>query len=189
MTMTKTRKKQIERLIEYAARFEPDDDVWKRIAAEHKRRRAIGKTIDLPTAETTHGWAVDIDPYDMRPPGFEPEDQYEEGQSECTMFARSPGGEWVELDDLPNDTAVALIRRDKRWGENGCIDDIFDALGYGFNTLWRRPSFEPCDAGVRVKLERFDDGGVIGIEFSLDDPDARRAVRKQLAAFKRSAAA
>ena len=99
------------------------------------------------------------------------------------MFARPPGGEWVADDDSPDKTYAALGARQERWRKNGAIDDIFDALNKkeALGSIWRAPSFAPCDLGVRVNLERIDNGSIVAIEFSLDDPNARRAVQLQLA--------
>ena len=51
-----------------------------------------------------------------------------DGQSERSMFARAPGGEWVVREDLPHETYKALSDRQDRWRANGCIDIILDAF-------------------------------------------------------------
>ena len=151
-------------------------------AKEHERRRKIGETIDPAIAEVQYCWSIDIDPYDMIPLFEWRSDCY--SQSERTMFARSPGDEWVVREDLPDATYDALTARQDRWRANGAIDDILDALNktrkLEKGTIqWYAPTYEPCAAGVRVNLESHD-GAKAAIEFSLDDPDARRAAKEQL---------
>jgi hypothetical protein len=80
----------------------------KEYDAEIERRREIGKTIDPATAETIF-WYADInDPYDIL------DERYFGRISGREYFARSPGGEWVRFEDLPEATHEALWERDNR---------------------------------------------------------------------------
>jgi len=77
--------------------------------AEVERRRQIGLTIDPDTAETT-SWKADInDPY-----GILDREKFHEGYVDRAMFARNPGGEWVDFSNLPAATINAICERDKR---------------------------------------------------------------------------
>jgi hypothetical protein len=76
--------------------------------AEVERRRQIGLTIDPATAETTFWWADVFDPYHIL------DEQYHGGCVGRERFARNPGGEWVDINDLPEPTRKALWERDGR---------------------------------------------------------------------------
>ena len=82
-----------------------DIDEYK---AEVERRRQVGLTIDPATAETTFWWADLGDPYDILDP------KHHWGGVGREHFARNPGGDWVDFNDLPEPTRKALWERDER---------------------------------------------------------------------------
>ena len=77
-------------------------------AAEMERRRQIGLSIDPAIAETMFWWADINDPYCIL------DAERHEGQVGRERFARNPGGEWVDFNDLPEATRKALWARDER---------------------------------------------------------------------------
>ena len=89
--------------------------------AELRRRRQIGPTIDLATAETT-ARVVDVsDPYDIR------DRSYHAGWGVREYFARHPGGDWVHFGDLPDATNDALWQRDEQILVQEGLDEEFFA--------------------------------------------------------------
>jgi hypothetical protein len=85
-----------------------DEADLKEYKIELERRRQIGLTIDPATAETTFWWSDIFDPYHVLGK------KHHAGQTGREQFARNPGGEWVNFDDLPEATREALRERDER---------------------------------------------------------------------------
>ena len=84
-----------------------DEDHLDEYKAFLDHKRQVGLTIDPATAETTFWYADDADPY------YVLDHSLYEGQVGRARFARAPGGEWVDFNDLPDATGKALAKRDR----------------------------------------------------------------------------
>ena len=75
--------------------------------AEVERRQHVGLSIEADTAETAC-WEADLyDPYGLLDKLFGAEDQFE--TKTIHYFARNPGGTWVQVSDLPEETRDDLL--------------------------------------------------------------------------------
>ena len=74
--------------------------------AEIERRRQIGLTIDPAIGETTYWFSDTNDPYCIL------DEKYHGDYYRGEHFARNPGGEWVHIQDVPDETGKVV------WGED-----------------------------------------------------------------------
>ena len=75
--------------------------------AEVERRQHVGLSIEADTAETACWEGGLYDPYGLLDKLFGAEDQFE--TKTIHYFARNPGGTWVQVSDLPEETRDDLL--------------------------------------------------------------------------------